>query len=147
MELIGSLSNMSYINSRQVTVLVTYDFAVDGGVAGTITLAGAPTIPDNAVCWVKSYDVLTTFTSSTDTATIKLTIPTDGDLFPALAIDDANNPWDAGVFGANATTNNGALASWDPIKTTAARVPVLTVATQNLTAGKAIFAITYFLSI
>ena len=62
------------------SAFVVYDFSVDGGTAGTITLTGAPTIPDNAVVAIQSYDVITTLTSATNAATVKLSLPTDGDL-------------------------------------------------------------------
>lgn len=122
---------------------VLYDFSVDGGTAGTITLTGSPTIPDNAVVWVEAYDVITTCTSATDASTIALQLPTDGVLTTAIAISDASNPWDAGAFiGAQ-----GGLASPLPKKTTAARVPSLLVAGgEDLTAGKIVFYLRYFVT-
>lgn len=125
------------------SALVVYDWSVDGGTAGTIALTGAPTIPDNAVVWVDSYDVLTTCTSSSDAATIALQLPTDGVLTTAIAISDASNPWDAGVQ----ISTTGGLATPLPKKTTAARVPSLLVAGgENLTAGKIVFHLSYWVS-
>jgi len=126
------------------TAIVVYDFAVDGGAQGAIALTGSPTIPDNAVCHVESYDVLTTATSNgADAGTITLGFPTDGDLFAAIAISDGTNPWDAGVFA----SNTGALASHTPKKTAAARTFQLTVAGGNdLTAGKIVFQVSYWVS-
>ena len=122
---------------------VVYDFAVDGGVAGTITLANSPTIPDNAVVWVEAYDVLTTCTSASDAATIALQLPVDGVLTTAIAISDGTNPWDAGAFSRIA----GGLATPLTKKCTAARVPSLLVAGgENLTAGKIVFYLRYFVS-
>lgn len=127
---------------KMATVL--YDFAVSGGAQGTIALTGAPTIPDNAVVWVESYDVLTTCTSGGgDAATIALQLPTDGALTTAIAISDASNPWDAGVK----VMAQGGLVTPLPKKTTAARVPSLVVAGgQNLTAGKIVFQLAYWVS-
>lgn len=125
------------------SAIVVYDFAVDGGVAGTIALTGAPTIPDNAAVWVESYDVITTCTSASDAATIALQLPVDGVLTTAIAISNGSNPWDAGVFAAG----KGGLATPLPKKCTAARVPSLLVAGgENLTAGKIIFQLAYWVS-
>lgn len=120
--------------------IAKYDFAVDGGTAGAITLASTCTIPDNAVVTAVNYDVITTCTSASDAATIKLTLPTDGDISTAIAISDGSNPWDAGAHAASAIT---------PLvkKTTAARAVGITVAGgENLTAGKIIFGIEYFVT-
>ena len=126
---------------KSATVL--YDFSVDEGTEGTIALTGAPTIPDNAVVWVESYDVIATCTSATDAATIALQLPTDGVLTTAIAISDGSNPWDAGVF----VGVQGGLASPLPKKTTAARVPsLLTAGGEDLTAGKIVFQLGYWVS-
>lgn len=146
----GKVANASVVDSAGVSALgirksatVLYDFSVHGGVAGTIALTGAPTIPDNAVVWVESYDVLTTCTSATDAATIALQLPTDGTLSTAIAISNGTNPWDAGVFSRIA----GGLATPLTRKTTAARVPSLLVAGgENLTAGKICFQLGYWVS-
>lgn len=123
---------------------VVYDFAVDGGTAGTIALTNSPTLPDNAVVWVEAYEVVTTLTSATDASTVTLTLPTDGDLFTAVAISAGANPWDQGIFNIG---NGGALAGSSPKKCTAARVPQLTVAGgENITAGKIIFWLRYNVS-
>lgn len=120
--------------------LAVYDFAVDGGVAGVITLADTSSLPDNAVITGITYDVLTTLTSATDASTVKLNVPTDGDISTAIAISDGTNPWDAGVyFGATITPL--------PLKTTAARALQIEVAGgEALTAGKIVFAVEYFVS-
>jgi len=125
--------------------LVTYDFAADGGAQGAITLADPVTIPDNAVCFLESYDVLTTCTP--DTATIKLNLVTDGDLSTAIAVNDAKNPWDAGVFVAAGGGDLGAFETAPtPQKTTAARLVQVTVATADVTAGKIVFCVSYWVS-
>lgn len=127
--------------AKSATVL--YDFSVDGGTAGTIALAGSPSIPDNAVVWVESYDVITTCTSATDAATIAIQLPTDGLISTAIAISAGSNPWDLGVYSRIA----GGLATPLTVKTTAARVPSLLVAGgENLTAGKIVFQLRYWVS-
>ena len=125
--------------------LVVYDFAVDGGVVGAIPLTGSPTIPDNAVVHVESYDVLTTVTTAgADAGTLTLGFPTDGDLFTAIAVSDGSNPWDAGVF----VKGTGALvdASQTPKKLTGARTFILTAGGQAITAGKVVFQVSYWIS-
>lgn len=139
---VGDSAGIAELTLPKLAVVV-YDFSVDGGTAGTITLTGAPTIPDNAIVWVEAYDVETTCTSATDAATITLSLPTDGDLFTAVDIADATNPWDQGVVIAGL----GALIAPTAKKCTAARVPQLTVAGgENLTAGKIIFYLRYNVS-
>ena len=122
--------------------VVTYDFAVDGGTAGAIVPVGSPTIPNNAVVWVEAIDVLTTCTSAASTATIKLGLPTDGDLTTAIAINDGSAPWTKASFSRIA----GALATPLTKKTTAARVPTVTVGVQNVTAGKVVFYLRYWVN-
>lgn len=125
------------------TAIVVYDFAVNGGAQGTIALTGSPTIPNNALVYVESYRVVSTLTSATDAATVALQLPTDGVLTTAIAISDGSNPWDAGVFSRIA----GGLATPLTKLTTAARVPSLLVAGgENLTAGKIIFQLRYWVT-
>lgn len=126
--------------------LAVYDFSVDGGTAGAITLADTATLPDNAVCTAVSYDVLTTCTSASDASTIALSLPTDGALTTAIAISDASNPWDAGVQSAH--EGGGAFGTAPTtVKTTAARAIGITVAGgEDLTAGKVVFAVEYWVS-
>lgn len=143
----GNVTNAKVANTTGISELgvlkianVLYDFAVDGGVAGTIALTGAPTLPDNACVTAWGWDVITTCTSATDAATIAIQLPTDGLLNTAVAISDASNPWDVGYHAAFET---GSL----PKKCTAARIPSLLVAGgENLTAGKILFHLQYFVS-
>lgn len=125
---------------------VTYDFGTDGGSQGTIGLG--VTLPDNALIRRAWYEVITTFTSATDAATVALNIPTDGDLVDAIAISDGTNPWDAGlhdiVNAANVAENVDAPTGY--LKLTGAREVSLVIATEDLTAGKAIFFIDYVVS-
>lgn len=145
----GKVTNAMVADSTGVSALgirksatVVYDFAVDGGVVGPIVLTGAPTIPDNAVVWIESYDVLTTLTSAGDAATLKVGFPTDGDLSTAIAINAGSNPWDLGAFSRIA----GGLATPLTLKTTAARAPGVTVGVENITAGKVVFQLAYWVS-
>lgn len=125
---------------------VTYDFATDGGAISTIGLG--VTIPDNALIRRAWYEVITTFTSATDAATIALNIPTDGDLIDAIAISAGTNVWDEGlhdiVNAANVAEDVDAPTGY--LKLTGAREVSLVIAVEAVTAGKAIFFIDYVVS-
>lgn len=98
-------------------------------------------LPDNAVITRAFYDVITTFTSAADTATIALSVEGAGDILAAVAINDGGNPWDAGVQITDIVETAATM-----VKLTAARIPVATVAVQALTAGKCILHVEYFVS-
>jgi len=121
------------------TALALYDFSVDGGTEGTITLASTATLPDNAVVTDVTINVITTCTSSGDAATIAVQLPTDGLLTTAVAISDAADPWDAGVKVGTTVTLK---------MTTGARaIELLTAGGQDLTAGKFEIAVGYYVSV
>lgn len=119
-----------------------YDRTVDSGSTGTVNLRNA-VIPNNARVIRAWYDVLTTFTSASDTASIGISIPTDdsnGILAP-IAISDASNPWDAGIH----STIQSGLVSGISEKTTAARNLQLVISGEAVTAGKAVIYAEYVL--
>lgn len=114
-----------------------YDFSTDGGSQGAIVPTINATVPDNFVVTAFNYDVITTFTSNTDAATVALGFATDGDIFTTAAISDGSNPLDAGPHPVSGT----------PIKLTGDRSLQITVAGgEDLTAGKAIFTVFGYLS-
>jgi len=82
--------------NKTFAVKAQFDATGSDKVIGTYGLG--VTIPGNAIILRAYYDVLTTFTSAGDTATIALGVPTDGDIVAAIAINDGSNPWDAGLF-------------------------------------------------
>jgi hypothetical protein len=93
-------------------------------------------LPAKAIVTRVYSEVITTFTSATDAATIALSIEGAGDVKAALAISNGANFWDAGLHDC---LQAGAAANF--IKLTAARKIVATVAVEALTAGKmAIYA-------
>ncbi len=121
----------------------TYDFAVDGGAISTI--ASGVVLPDNAIvtkCW---FDVITTFTSSTDAATFAINIPTDGDLHAAIAISEGTNTFDAGIQDCD-TKGNDDDSKAAYIKTTAARDISWVIATEAITAGALVLFLEYVIS-
>jgi len=81
-------------------VKATFDATAVG--AGSINTAGyglGVFIPSGAIVTNAFYNVRTTFTSSTDAATIALQLVSAGDLKAAIAISDATNVWDSGLHG------------------------------------------------
>lgn len=102
----------------------TYDFAVQGGAIGTITLA--PYIPANVIVYGGFFDVVTTFTGATNTLAIGLNTTTD--LLAATAIATY------GTIGMHAIIPVATAAA--AVKSTAQRQIVLTLATAAVTAGK-----------
>ena len=111
---------------------VDYDFAVDGGAIGNLNLGTRDhTIPDNGVVVGGMIDVLTTFTSATDAATIAVRVEGADDIVAAIAISDVSNVWDAGRQDVIPT-----MAGSTGVKTTAARRVRVDIAVEALTAGK-----------
>jgi hypothetical protein len=141
---------------RELAV-ATYD--VTGGDSGTIAAHGLGVyIPTKAIITNAWVDVVTTFTSATDAATIALKVESANDLTAAIAISNASNVWDAGVHGclpgsyAEATVAgdtavlDAARKAASYIKTTAVREITATVAVEALTAGKMNVYLEYVLS-
>jgi hypothetical protein len=93
------------------------------------------TLPIKSIVTWAGYVVYTTFTSSTDAATIALGLPTDAasGIKAAVAISNGANPWDAGNFAA--VPIEATPSTWTT-QLTAAREVTATVAVEALTAGK-----------
>lgn len=104
-----------------------YDFAVDGGAVGAISLMPAAVLPSGALILAAFLNVTTAPTSG-GAATIGLDSEAAADLQTAVVISGA--PWS--TTGWKALTKTFATA---PIKLTAARNPAITVGTAALTAG------------
>ena len=101
------------------------------------------TIPDSAIIIGGLLEVLTTFTSANDTATIAFSVEAADDIVPAVAIDNVSNPWDVGKHVVEPEIGTAESSS---IKTSAARAVTATVGVQALTAGKAIVFLYYLQS-
>lgn len=120
----------------------TYDFSVDGGAVGQIGLGVS--LPDNAIVTRAWYQVVDGLTSADSTATVSLDLPTDDEagLLAAIAINDGSSPWAAGNFECIQT---GTVANFSE-QCTAARELSMTIAVQDLTAGKFIVFAEYVVS-
>ena len=112
----------------------TYDFAVHGGTAGAIGLGVY--IPDNAIIWDGCADIITAFVSTGGAGTVALHLQSANDLINAVDADT--------LSGVEALVVDGTAAN--AFKLTAKRELTLTIASQNMTAGKATFFIHYMLS-
>lgn len=118
------------LRSAKPSAIYEYDFAVDGGVVGSIPMraisGGGPT-PSGATILDTILDVLTVLTGATATAAVQTEAAND--VVAAAAISGA--PWS--TTGRKAGIPVSAATS---VKTTAARTPTVVVGTANLTAGK-----------
>jgi len=105
-----------------------YDFSVDGGAQGSITLGR---IPDNASITLAKYEILSAFTSD-GAATVAFGVKTND----ATGIKGATafNHGDYAV-GFHDAVPDGTATNFTA-KTTAERKIIMTIATADLTAGK-----------
>lgn len=141
----------SHFGPKFVKCEYVYNGTDSSGVANsTVAAHGTGIIVASGTLVTRGYIVVnTTFTSSTDAATIAAKIEGAGDLVAATAISDTRNIWDAGNKGTLLTAPNlGADSAHDsqvevvdlfgalPILTTAERELTVTVASEALTAGK-----------
>lgn len=155
----GVQARINGMTAVRVAQAVFDTAGVDSSGAANTTIAAhglGVYLPDNANIVGGWYEVLTTFTSATDAATIAAKSEGAGDLRAAVAISNAANPWDAGFHGllpgnyaldGNAMT---AIAMMDAraasfIKLSAEREITLTVAVEALTAGKLVVYVMYTL--
>lgn len=147
-------------------IKLTYDTAAnDAQGVSNKTAAAHPTgvfIPDNAIITSAFYEVETTFTSATDSATIAIMVEGAGDLVGAIAISDASNIWDAGLHG-TLTAGTTTLAEAAPptrtqivnatdiiagyVKIDGVEEVTFTVAVDVLTAGKLNLYIEYVVGV
>ena len=106
----------------------TYDFAVDGGVVGTIALLGATSIPANALIVGGALIVSAALTSG-GAATAALQVEGANDIVTAVAVGGA--PWSS-TGRKNIIPNMDAANS---VLTTVARDVSLVIGAFDLTAG------------
>ena len=101
-----------------------------------------PIIPDNALILGGGMEILTTFTSATDGATIAASANGANDLVTATAISTGTF-WDAVTYKGIVPTGLELAGVATPIKLTADRQVTFTVAVEALTAGKLVGWIFY----
>lgn len=151
-----------YFGGKQsATISYKWNGTDSAGVANS-TVASHGTgvkLPSGAIISNAWYNVNTTFTSATDSATIAITSGEGaGDMVVGIAISDATNVWDAGKHGTLLTAPNlGADAAHDsaletialfaalPITLTAEREIAFVVGVTALTAGELTLYLEYWL--
>jgi hypothetical protein len=98
-------------------------------------------LPANAIIVGGVVDVVKTFASDTDAATIALSVAEANDIVAAVAISNEGDPWDAGLQAiipkANTPESTG-------IKLTTEKAVTVTVAEEALTAGKFVLYLDYY---
>ena len=125
---------MPFIEDSRQVAHGRYDFAVDGGATGDITLRGDK-IPSGAIITDALIHVDTVLTSG-GAATVAIKTEAAADINAADLISGA--PWSTtGAKRADFT------ATTAPVKTTAERSVVATVAAAALTAGKFSVLVSY----
>lgn len=119
----------------------TYD--ISGGDDGTVGAHGlGVTLPDNARIVAAWFDVITTFTDGADdSATMAVHVEGAGDIVAAVAISAAGDPWDAGSAPDPVPDLNDGSTQ---VKTTQAREITVTVADDEIDAGKFVVYLLYF---
>lgn len=157
----GAVKLDSGLGARYIASAV-YDTALNdsSGVSNkTVAAHGLGVyLPTKAVIINSWWDVITTFTSANDSATIALSVQSAGDIVAAIAIATTGDVWDAGLHGglhgsyAEATVSgdtailDAARKAASYLKLTAERELTATVAVQALTAGKAVLFVEYVIS-
>ena len=118
------------IHQKMGVTKAVYDFAVQGGTVGAIELlddAGDPVVmPDNAIVFQTTIDILTAFVSTGNNGTIALSLVGANDILSAVDADT--------LSGVNDGVPDGSGAAM--VKMTSALPLTLTFGTNNITAGK-----------
>ena len=136
--------------TRKNTKTATFVYDVTGGDSGAAGVHVIGALPGNAVLTQSLFNVVTTFTSAADTATIGVGVTGTATLFDtAIAINDGTNPWDAGRRVADEPTNQtvipAAISDYHPLGATTALAVIVTTAVQTITAGKFELIVEYFI--
>ena len=119
------------VNGRALKVAIgQYDFAVDGGVQGTIALMGQTAIPSGATIVGGFVDVQTQCTGVG--ASIACQVEAANDILTAVAIAS----WTVGRKNVLPAMTTGALTASTVVRTSAARDISIVISAAALTAGK-----------
>ena len=108
-----------------------YDFAVDGGLVGTIAITSGTPIPPGSTIIGGYVDVLTQLISG-GAATIACQVEGAADILSAIAVAS----WTAGRKNVLPAPSSGDLTAATVVRTTAARDISIVIGAAALTAGK-----------
>jgi hypothetical protein len=137
----GAVTRQNGLTVKKVATALFDTAGTDSAGVANTTIASHGTgvyLPNDAVITRAWFEVLTTFTSATDAATLAVTTQTAGDVKAAIAISNVANPWDAGY-----TEGIQAGAAANFVKLSAEREIVVAVAVEALTAGKMVIFVEY----
>ena len=98
-------------------------------------------LPANSIIVGGVVDVVKTFASATDTATIAISVAQANDIVAAKAIGAEGDPWDAGLHAIIPKNNTPESTG---IKLAAEKAITFTVAVEALTGGKAVIYLDYY---
>jgi len=98
-------------------------------------------LPANSIIVGGVVDVVKTFTSKNDTATIAISVAQANDIVAAKAINATGDDWDAGLQAIVPKSNTPESTG---IKLTAEKVVTVTVGTEALTGGKFVLYLDYY---
>jgi hypothetical protein len=98
-------------------------------------------LPANSIIVGGVVDVVKTFTSENDTATIAISVAEANDIVSAVAIDGTGDPWDAGLQAIVPKSNTPETTG---IKLTEEKAITATVGVEALTGGKAVIYLDYY---
>ena len=132
---VTAIAAVNKLNKTKLAHLV-YDFAVDGGAISVISMLDSDgvvfSLPDNSIVTKSYYEVITTFTSSSDAATIGVGHAQDTDGIFAAAAISTGTALDSGIPITMIQT--GAIAT-AAIKSSAANPIQFEIAVEAVTAG------------
>ena len=136
----------SSVDSRTVQGMLrlTYDFAVDGGAVGTISLGNSDDfIPSNALVTRSYYEVTTTLSSNggNDAASIQLGADDGFDIVADVAIS-VGTPWDAGAREGIQTGAASAILS----KSAGSRRVEMVITVEAIDVGAFVLVLEYVVS-
>ena len=107
---------------------ISYNFNSNGGLQGTINLTG--TIPNNAIIIGGFVDIITSFSSSSNSASCSLSLESTDDLVASIAINNGSSPWSIGI---KSIVPNG--TGGNAIKLSSDNTVDLAISSEDLTAG------------
>lgn len=127
------------LHQRRTAVAV---FEVDEKAGAAVKAhALAVTLPANAIICGGVLDVVKTFTSESDLATIAISVAQANDIVAAKAIGAEGDVWDAGLQAIVPKSNTPETTG---IKLTKEKAITVTVGVEALTAGKAVIYLDYY---
>lgn len=131
MSIIEKLTPKGISAHRFKTARGQYDFAVNGGVQGTIALMGGTLIPAASII-IGGFIYVTTAVTSLGAATVAVQCEAAGDIVATTG----KATWTTGLKTILPADTTGSIAASPRVLTSAVRDISIVIATADLTAGK-----------